>query len=252
MILAPNSNVTFCNPASIIDKKQAKITVDQKDSGTISQIKIVLMPALVCVKHRRISFAKNIFFMRLVFLSLALVGLTACNNSKEETKVTSKHSENFNSSVQLAMNSYNTLTEAFVNWDSSAVLGEAAQLQTRLSDIKLDEINAEGKQSADGSIALAKKDIQTIVSNNSLEEKRRGLNSLTQNLYVFLKSVQYDEKKVYLQKCPMAFNDTEEGLWLSEADSIRNPYLGLRHPKYGKGMLECGENKSVIDFTKGE
>ena len=86
----------------------------------------------------------------------------------------------------------------------------------------------------------------------NLEEKRRGLNALTQNLYVFLKSVQYDEKKIYLQECPMAFNDTESGLWLSEVDSIRNPYLGLRHPKYGKGMLECGDNKSVIEYTKAK
>jgi hypothetical protein len=48
----------------------------------------------------------------------------------------------------------------------------------------------------------------------------------------------------------MAFNDTEPGDWLSETDSIRNPYLGLHHPKYGKAMIDCGQTKSTIDFTK--
>lgn len=190
--------------------------------------------------------------MRVVFLGLVLSMVVACNNSKEEPRVASKHSGEFNGSVQSALDSYQNLTEAFVNWDSAQVLNEAGQLQTRLDRLKLDEIDGEGKQSAEGSLTLAKKDVQTILAGANLEDKRRGLNALTQNLYVFLKSVQYDEKKIYLQECPMAFNDTESGLWLSEVDSIRNPYLGLRHPKYGKGMLECGDNKSVIDYTKAK
>jgi len=37
-------------------------------------------------------------------------------------------------------------------------------------------------------------------------------------------------------------------VWLSETDSVRNPYLGLHHPKYGKAMIECGSTKSTIDF----
>ena len=85
-----------------------------------------------------------------------------------------------------------------------------------------------------------------------LSVKRESLHALTQHLYDFLRAVRYDAKPLYLQKCPMAFNDTGEGVWLTDRgkDSIRNPYLGLHHPRYGKGMLECGENESTIDFQK--
>jgi hypothetical protein len=46
----------------------------------------------------------------------------------------------------------------------------------------------------------------------------------------------------------MAFNDTETAQWLSKTEDIRNPYLGLHHPKYKSGMLECGEVKDSIDY----
>lgn len=148
------------------------------------------------------------------------------------------------------MDQYHSLTEAFVNWDSNAVASKSKEVQSSLDKLKLDELTLEVKQTANGSLDLAKKDLEQIASNNSMVDKRHGLNSLTQNLYDFLRAVQYDEKKVYLQECPMAFNDTEPGDWLSTTDSIRNPYMGLHHPHYGGAMIDCGSTKSTIDFTK--
>jgi hypothetical protein len=185
------------------------------------------------------------------FFSLMI--LVSCNNSKQENKTESKsiskHSNSFNESVQSAMDSYHTLIEAFVNWDSTAVASRADELK-----LKLDSINFFGFTPATitapvDTLTLAKKDLQGMAMNKSITEKRHDLNSLTQHLYSFLDKVQYDEKKIYLNECPMAFNDTIPGHWLSEVDSIRNPYLGLHHPKYGKAMIECGSNISTIDFT---
>lgn len=193
--------------------------------------------------------------MRIILISLFSLFLFSCNDSqgnKEDQPIASKHSSAFNTSVQSALDSYHSLTEAFVNWDSAAVLLQAKQLQVKLDSIKLDEFPNEAKGTASGSVDLAKRDLQNMTVNNSLTDKRHALNSLTQNLYDFLKTVQYDEKKIYLNECPMAFNDTDPGDWLSETDSIRNPYLGLHHPKYGKAMIDCGSNKSTIDFTKGK
>jgi hypothetical protein len=47
----------------------------------------------------------------------------------------------------------------------------------------------------------------------------------------------------------MAFNDAEPGVWLSSSDSVRNPYLGLHHPKYKSEMVECGGPKDTLNFT---
>lgn len=184
------------------------------------------------------------------------IAILSCNNSNQSateknTEITSRHSQLFNTSIESAMDTYNRLLEAFVNWDSSTAGAQSMQLEAKLDNISLNEFPNEVKETAKSSLDLAKRDLHIMALNNSLTEKRHGLNSLTENLFDFLRAVQYDEKKIYLQKCPMAFNEKEAGVWLTDkgADSIQNPYLGLHHPKYGKAMLECGENKSTIDFT---
>ena len=85
-----------------------------------------------------------------------------------------------------------------------------------------------------------------------LTAKRRALNTISDHLYNFLRVVKYGQKKVYWQECPMAFNDTESGFWLSDSAAIRNPYLGMHDPKYGSGMLRCGETRDSLDFTPVE
>lgn len=219
----------------------------------ISRIRIVLIFLFPLIGRPSLVLPK-IFPMRIFLLSILSFFVIACNNSKEGSKPASRHSESFNTSIQSAMASYEALTEAFVNWDSTNVSAEAKQLEAKLAGIKLDEFNNVEKQTAESSLGLAKKDMETMMAATNMEAKRRSLNALTQNLYDFLRAVQYDEKQIYLQECPMAFNDTEAAVWLTEKgkDSIRNPYLGLHHPRYGKGMLECGDNKSVIDFTKAK
>lgn len=196
----------------------------------------------------------KIFIMRTILFVGLSVFILSCNNSKQgsssESKGVSRHSNSFNESVQSAMDTYHALTEAFVNWDSATVDQRAKELK-----LKLDSINFFGFQSSAitapvDTLNLAKQDLQSMITNKNITDKRHELNTLTHHLYSFLDKVQYDEKKVYLQKCPMAFNDSIPGFWLSETDSIRNPYLGLHHPTYGKAMIECGSNISTIDFTK--
>jgi len=185
------------------------------------------------------------FFLLLIFAS--------CNNSDEqkkpEPKITSKHSNYFNNSVQSAMDSYAALTEAFVNWDSTAITQHAGELKTRLDSINFYGFDPQTITAPVDTLVLAKGDLQAITMGSDITTKRHHFDTLTQHLYAFLDKVKYDAKKVYLQKCPMAFNDAESGHWLSPVDSIRNPYLGLHHPKYGKAMIDCGGNEAVIDFT---
>jgi hypothetical protein len=93
-----------------------------------------------------------------------------------------------------------------------------------------------------------------LISNSSsnMEEKRRSFHSLSQNLFDLLRTIRFDAAKVYLQECPMAFNDTESAIWLSNKSEIRNPYLGLHHPRYQSGMLNCGDVKDSLRFGVAE
>jgi len=200
-----------------------------------------------------ISFAEK-FTMRTILSGiLSVLIFVSCNNSKQEkkaeAKVISKHSNSFNESMQSAMDSYHALTEAFVNWDSAAVDKRAEELKLKLDSVNFFGFNPSTITAPIDTLQLAKKDLQSMAVNKSIADKRRDLNSLTQHLYSFLNNVQYDEKKLYLNECPMAFNDSIPGDWLSETESIRNPYLGLHHPHYGKAMIECGSTISTIDYV---
>lgn len=194
--------------------------------------------------------------MRTLIIFFSMIAFISCNNSKEvkdpkelQSKNESKHPASFNSSVQSAMDSYGALTEAFVNWDSSAVDRHSQELKVKLDSINFYGFNPETITAYVDTLDLARKDLQAMTANKDITSKRHDLNALSGHLYSFLEQVKFDASKVYLQQCPMAFNDTVAAAWLSETDSIRNPYLGLHHPKYGKAMLECGSTISTIDFT---
>jgi len=209
----------------------------------------------------KLSFAQ-IFAMRYLLAALFTTAIitSACSNpdTKSETQekgpagmAESRHSTAFNQSVQAALQTYYNLTEAFVNWDSVAATRLANDLGAKLDSLSLNSMkDSAAINTAPGtSIADAKNDLSAMTAANDITAKRRALNSFTDHFYRFLNAAQYDRQKLYLQECPMAFNVEEPGVWLSPADSIRNPYLGLHHPRYGKGMLECGDNKEVLNFT---
>jgi len=196
----------------------------------------------------------------IVFLAVVAVGIVAWllftrsserEGPKQKPLKVSKHSVAFNESVQSVMNSYYSLTEGFVNWDTTAVDNQAKALKGKLDGLNLNELKKDTTgilETAQSFVDNAKNDIQTIAQDTGFANKRHGLNSLTDNLFQFLRVVKYDETKLYLQQCPMAFGDDDPGIWLSKTDSIRNPYLGLHHPKYGKAMIDCGETKDTLNF----
>ena len=174
---------------------------------------------------------------------------------KQKPISVSKNSAPFNQSVSDMMNAYYDLTEAFVNWDSVAIPKNGSLLRQKLDSLRLSEIRKDSTdffETANSIVENARMDAAVIASDSSMLTKRHSLNSLSQNIYDFLRTVRYDQSKLFLQECPMAFNDTDPGVWLSKADSIRNPYLGLHHPHYGRGMINCGNTKDTLNFRSGK
>jgi len=198
----------------------------------------------------------------LLLVVLALVGVATwyffetrpkpeVETQQTQALVVSQHSDSFNTSVQTMLDHYYALSEAFVNWDSSAVTSHAEQLQQSFNNLALTELQKDSMiyETAASYKEPFNKNLTTIAGNQNLEQKRLAFNSLSQYLYDLLRTVRYDNQKIYVQQCPMAFNDTETGTWLSKQEEIRNPYLGKHHPKYKAGMLECGEVKETLDFA---
>lgn len=199
-------------------------------------------------------------FFLLIFLALAGVltyyllyskkNKPADETPKQQPLAVSQHSNVFNASARKAMESYYNLSESFVNWDSAGVRANAVALKDNIIAIQFDELKKDSAiyQTAVSSVERLNKDLDIIVKQKNLVTSRKAFHSFSQNLYDLLKTVRYDESTIYYQECKMAFNDTERGIWLSKTSGIRNPYLGMQHPKYKSGMLECGETKDSLDF----
>ncbi|MGC4034946.1 MAG: hypothetical protein QM764_03220 [Chitinophagaceae bacterium] len=162
----------------------------------------------------------------------------------------SKHSDVFNISANKMLAAYYDLSEGFVNWDSVAVGSKSADLMIAIDSLKLSELKQDSDiyKTAVDILANTKSELNGLIKDRTLDEKRLALNSLTQYIYDLMRTVRYDQSKIYFQECPMAFGDDHAGNWLSKTVDVRNPYLGTQHPKFKDKMLTCGGPKDTLNF----
>jgi len=204
------------------------------------------------------------FLLVVVVLLIALVGAwyfglfkgkDKPSGPKPEGLIVSKHSNSFNESMSKALDSYYTLTESFVNWDTTKINASLADLKTSVDSLRIQEMEKDSAiyPTVQSQWESIKAEISGMQADTALYEKREDLNMLSQQMFDLLRIVKYDAAKVFYQECPMALNNYEaSAFWLSansETKSRRNPYLGLHDPKYGKAMLTCGSTRDSINFA---
>lgn len=169
---------------------------------------------------------------------------------KQQPLAQSRNSDTFNTPFNDMLNSYFDLKNALVDWDTAKASASANNLITLADQVPYDNLKADttiiatAKNFSDNVIAGAK----GVAGENTIEEKRRSFYTLSENLYNLIRTVHYDQQVIYHDKCPMAFNDTEEGYWISNTREIVNPYLGKKHPHYASGMIGCGSIEDSVDY----
>jgi hypothetical protein len=166
---------------------------------------------------------------------------------KDKALRISKNSPAFNNAFDSLLDQYFTVRDALVDADSLKADQAAYRLGNRADSLPTQLLKA------DSSIILTAKSLAAAMSGDAkgfageggLEARRQSFNVLTDELYNLVRTVHYDENKIYHIRCPMAFKDSVEGFWLSQSTQIQNPYLGRKDPS----MLVCGE---VIDSFPGK
>jgi len=81
-------------------------------------------------------------------------------------------------------------------------------------------------------------DAKAIAASSDVKVQRKHFDTLSQNVYEYVKSTGDKEGTVYKQFCPMAFNNTG-AYWLAAEKEINNPY-------FGSMMLRCGSVKEEL------
>jgi hypothetical protein len=192
---------------------------------------------------------KKYLFLLLMF-GVCVVG---CKNKEdkqaetpaEEAKTAdgNQYSETFTTSFNNVLSAYYGLKDAFVKSDTVAVNTAGTQLKSLLDSLKLDEVQQKDTvafSSISGRPADASAEITAMLGEKDIEKKRESFEMISGVFYDLMRAVRPAGVTAYYQYCPMAFND-KGAYWLSNADSIRNPY-------FGKKMLTCGEVKETLKY----
>src|SRR5688572_335253 len=191
--------------------------------------------------------------MRHYLLFLFIVILCSCGEADKpaaEKPRSSKFSTEFNSGFQSFLDDYYAMSEMFVKWDSAGVTPLAGTMIKEMDSLKFENKDSVARNKFLNVRTDLNAQLLTISQTEvSLENKRKSFDNFSEALYDYLRNIEYDAAKIYLHECTMPFNDTGRAVWLSRSENLRNPYLGISHPRYGSGMLECGTNEGTIDNT---
>ena len=94
-----------------------------------------------------------------------------------------------------------------------------------------------GAKEVNGAEAIASS-ASKITAASDLEVQRKHYEDMSNAMITLLKKDGLSNGEVYVQYCPMAFND-KGASWISSSKEIRNPYFGDK-------MMNCGEVKETI------
>jgi hypothetical protein len=203
---------------------------------------------------------KKVVLLVIVLILGGLVAWKLMSKKEEAPKMAepdqalkiNKNTSAFNTAFAGLMSDYYALKDALVAWDTVKADEAAYALAHKADSLPVDQIKGDSNivLTAKSLVASVGSEAKGIVGEGNIEQKRRGFNMLTDELYNLLRAVRYDGEKIYHDRCPMAFNESDEGFWLTNSARIVNPYLGDKHPTYKSKMLGCGEIVDSVDFAK--
>ncbi len=204
---------------------------------------------------KAILFLVLILAVSLIFWKLfkSKDGENKTSDTKEVAIAVKQHSENFNKSISRIVDKYMNIKDAFVNADTAAIKLGGAEFILLLDAIDTAELKKDTSL-IEATIMSVINDLKSnaisMLSQHDITEMRKDFSSLTDMMFpAFFTAIKYEGPTLYIQNCPMAFNDEIPANWISTTEEVINPYLGKNHPKYKAGMLHCGE---IVDSVKSK
>jgi len=161
---------------------------------------------------------------------------------KEKALTVSKHSSEFNESVEKLLGNYYNTTESFVKGDMAAIDQNINKLKTALDGLNLDELKKDTAGIYDNAVFMKEStrgSVEQLLSDPDLQAKRKSFNQLSDNFLHLINSVN-DTGQFYWMECMTAFGEGSSGFWLSSKEKSENPY----------GQKDCGSVRKTINVPK--
>ena len=166
------------------------------------------------------------------------------DKTKDHALAVSKHSKEFNKSLEKMMDAYYSMTEYFVKADTNSINKYATELKLAIGELKIDDLKKDTViyETAISIWENAKTEIEGMMNDPSLQAKRESLNLFSNELFTLLLTIHYDLAKLYWQECPSAFGEETPGNWISQTEKSTNPYV----------KENCGEVKKTINLVPAD
>ena len=183
---------------------------------------------------------------------------------KEEALAVSKHSREFNNSIEKVMDAYHSTTESFVKEDEASINQNANGLKPALEGLNLDELRKDTTGIYETAVSFAditKVLIQQMIDDTGLNAKRKSFKEFSDNLYTLLDTIHYDTGGLYWMECATAFGEGSSGYWLSKKEKSGKPLWAkrlrngekdheyskkIKHLLYGKNFCSFNINLSIF------
>ncbi len=200
---------------------------------------------------------KLLFALLLVVLGVAgfywyrfnNAGKGSDDGAKQLALTLKKHSEAFNAAVATAMGAYFEMKDAFVDADTAKAKEGCRKFIQLIDSIPMNELKTDTLNVYDAAMSdhsNIKSNAQSLLQQTDITEMRKDFSMISENLYPFFRTINYEGEKMYWQNCPMAFGEDKGANWISKTVDVINPYLGKNHPEFKGTMLHCGELKDTI------
>ena len=146
--------------------------------------------------------------------------------------------EAFSKQLMSVVDDYLLLKDALVASDASQARQGAEKFLMTLGKVDMSLLKGDAHRYWMGKLESLKAHGNGISESQDIEEQRKQFSFLTNTLVEDLTAFGTGGDTLYLQHCPMAFNN-EGADWLSSGEEIRNPYFGDK-------MLTCGSIKEAF------
>lgn len=148
----------------------------------------------------------------------------------------------FRQQLMEVVHQYLPLKEALVGTDPAAAKTAAEGLLAALEKVEMSLLKGDAHMFWMEKLKAMQSHGKSITGSDDVEEQRKQFSFLTEALIDALKAFGTTDENLYVQYCPMAFNN-QGADWLSTEEVIKNPYFGDK-------MLTCGSVKLTFPLER--
>jgi len=141
-------------------------------------------------------------------------------------------------SVNKIIENYLAVKNSLTADNATAAALNAKELFNSLSSDPAKTLKPEQQKILNNYLEKLKYDSRHISEVSMIDHQREHFASLSKNLYEVLKGLKMNTSPLYEQYCPM-----KKAYWLSDAETVKNPY-------YGKKMPGCGRVAATLAAAK--